>query len=96
VLEVLQSDTARAVLAEVGDRRGTTSDVADRVDTSLQNAHYHLERLADVGLVEVVGTHYSSRGREMDVYARANDPLVLVGGDGGHGADPGDRPGAGD
>ncbi|WP_435126491.1 ArsR/SmtB family transcription factor [Halobaculum sp. D14] len=80
VLAALSSDTARQVLATLHDDPGPASDVAGRVDTSLQNAQYHLKRLRDAGLVEVAGTAYSEKGREMDVYAPADRALVLVAG----------------
>ncbi|QLG28492.1 helix-turn-helix transcriptional regulator [Halorarum halophilum] len=80
VLSALSSDTARSVLAALHREPGPASDVADRVDTSLQNAQYHLKRLREAGLVEVGGTAYSEKGREMDVYAPADRALVLVAG----------------
>ena len=80
VLAALGSDTARAVLATLHRDPGPASDVADRVDTSLQNAQYHLKRLREAGLVEVAGVAYSEKGREMDVYAPADRALVLVAG----------------
>nr|WP_276275827.1 helix-turn-helix domain-containing protein [Halomicroarcula sp. SYNS111] len=55
--------------------------MADRVDTSLQNAQYHLKKLKKAGAVEIVDTAYSEKGREMDVYAPANQPLVICAGD---------------
>ncbi|NIU66678.1 MAG: ArsR family transcriptional regulator, partial [Actinobacteria bacterium] len=45
-----------------------------------QNAQYHLGRLEDAGAVEVVDTVYSEKGREMKVYAPADEPLVVVAG----------------
>ncbi|QZY01019.1 winged helix-turn-helix domain-containing protein [Halobaculum rubrum] len=80
VLAALSSDTARAILSALHDSPGPASDVADRVDTSLQNTQYHLKRLREAGVVEVVDTAYSQKGREMDVYAPADGPLVLVAG----------------
>ena len=80
VLAALSSDTARAILSTLHDSPGPASDVADRVDSSLQNTQYHLKRLRDAGVIEVVDTVYSQKGREMDVYAPADGPLVLVAG----------------
>ncbi|MFC7135949.1 ArsR/SmtB family transcription factor [Halobaculum litoreum] len=80
VLAALSSETARAILSTLHDSPGPASDVADRVDTSLQNAQYHLKRLREAGVVEVTDTVYSQKGREMDVYAPADGPLVLVAG----------------
>jgi DNA-binding transcriptional ArsR family regulator len=81
VFSVLSTTMARAVLTELYGRPSTPSEVAERVDTSIQNVTYHLDNLVEAGLVEVVDQWYSEKGREMDVYAPANDPLVLVAGD---------------
>ncbi|WP_313693053.1 ArsR/SmtB family transcription factor [Halorarum halobium] len=80
VLAALSSETARTVLATLHSDPGNASDVAERADTSLQNAQYHLKRLREAGLVEVGGTAYSEKGREMDVYRPADRALVLVAG----------------
>ncbi len=80
LLSALSSGTARNVLAELHDDPDTPSSLADRVDTSLQNVQYHLGNLEDTGLVEVVDTVYSEKGREMKVYAPADRPLVMVAG----------------
>ena len=80
LLSALSSGTARNVLTELHDDPDTPSALADRVDTSLQNVQYHLSNLADAGLVEVVDTVYSEKGREMKVFAPADRPLVMVAG----------------
>jgi DNA-binding transcriptional ArsR family regulator len=80
VVSALSSDTARGLLAALHDEPGTASTVADDVDTSLQNAQYHLDRMRDAGLVEVADTVYSEKGREMKVYAPADEPLVVFAG----------------
>ena len=81
VLEALSSGTAREILAALYEDPDTASSLADRVDTSLQNASYHLEKLVEAGLVEVADTWYSEQGREMKVYAPASDSLVLFASD---------------
>ncbi|MDH5020750.1 ArsR/SmtB family transcription factor [Halobacterium rubrum] len=81
VFEALSSRTAREILAALYEDPDTASSVADRVDTSLQNASYHIEKLVDADLVEVADTWYSEQGREMKVYAPASDSLVLFASD---------------
>jgi len=81
VFEALSSGTAREILAALYEDPDTASSVADRVDTSLQNASYHIEKLVDADLVEVADTWYSEQGREMKVYAPASDSLVLFASD---------------
>lgn len=77
LLSSLSCDTARSVLTALHEEPATASEVADRVDTSLQNARHHLNNLQDADLVEVTETRYSSKGREMSVYAPASDPTVV-------------------
>ena len=80
LLSALSSGTARALLSALHEEPAPPSKLADRADTSLQNAQYHLEKLEDAGAVEVVDTAYSAKGREMDVYAPADEPLVIFAG----------------
>jgi DNA-binding transcriptional ArsR family regulator len=77
LLSSLSSETARRVLTTLHDEPGTASEVADRVDTSLQNARHHLTNLEEAGLIQVADTRYSEKGREMNVYAPAEDPTVV-------------------
>jgi DNA-binding transcriptional ArsR family regulator len=81
VLSALSAATARNLLAALHEEPAPPGELADRVDTSLQNAQYHLEKLETAGAVEVVDTAYSEKGREMDVYAPADQPLVICAGD---------------
>jgi DNA-binding transcriptional ArsR family regulator len=73
----LSSQTARAVLTELHEGQATASELSDRVDTSLQNVRHHLTNLQEAGLVKVADTRYSVKGREMSVYAPADDSLVV-------------------
>lgn len=77
VINALSSETARTVLHALHDRPDTPAELADRVDTTLQNVQYHIKKLEAAELVEVVDTVYSEKGREMNVYAPADEPLVL-------------------
>lgn len=78
VFGALSSSTAREIYSRLAEEPGTPSDVAEAVDSSIQNVRYHLEKLEDAGLVEVVDTWYSSRGNEMSVYATADGPLIVT------------------
>jgi DNA-binding transcriptional ArsR family regulator len=81
LLDSLSCETSRAILAALDDGPATVSDLTDRVDTTLQNARYHLENLRDAGVVADVGTWYSSKGREMNVYALTSERIELRIGD---------------
>jgi len=77
VFEALTSETARDVLSRVYQDPATPSDVADAVDTSVQNAKYHLEKFESIDLIKPVDIRYSSRGNEMTVYGPARDPVLI-------------------
>ncbi|KTG11603.1 ArsR family transcriptional regulator [Haloprofundus marisrubri] len=80
ILSAVASTTARRVLGVLYDAPTTASEIATQLDSSVQNVSYHLGRLDDAELVEVVETWYSEQGREMDVYAPTNSALVLFAG----------------
>jgi DNA-binding transcriptional ArsR family regulator len=87
VISALSAATARSLLAEIYDEPATPSTLAERADTSLQNAQYHLEKLRDADLIEVIDTRYSEKGREMNVYGAPQAPVVLFAGSGSEGGD---------
>lgn len=77
VLDALSSDTARTLLSEIYSDAGTPSELGDRTDLSIQTVSYHLDTLEENDLVRVAGTRYSEKGREMNVYAPPEDPVVV-------------------
>lgn len=80
LLTAMSSDTARELLSVLHSEPAAPSELADQVGTTLQNTQYHLEKLENAGAVEVVDTVYSEKGREMNLYAPADEPLVVVAG----------------
>ncbi|PSQ27884.1 ArsR family transcriptional regulator [Halobacteriales archaeon SW_10_68_16] len=78
VITTLSGETAMAVFRALTHQALTASELAEELDASVQKVSYHLENLEAAGLVEVVDTCYSEKGREMDIYAVANRPTVLV------------------
>lgn len=81
VFEALSSGTARDILAATYREPRPASELAEAVETSLQNVRYHLEKLQDAGLVEVADTWYSERGSEMKVYAPTDSSVVVIAGE---------------
>lgn len=80
LVSALSSETGRNILSTLYEEPATPATIAERVDTSLQNVQYHLEKLEDGNLVDVADTAYSEKGREMKVYAPTAGPLVLFAG----------------
>jgi DNA-binding transcriptional ArsR family regulator len=80
LLAVLGSDSARTVLAALHEEPAAPSRLADRLDASLQQVHYHVENLTEAGLVEPVDTATAESGQEMTVYGPADGPVVVFAG----------------
>ncbi|WP_336133896.1 ArsR/SmtB family transcription factor [Natronomonas amylolytica] len=77
----LGSETAREMLSLIYEDPRTPAELEDHVGTSLQNVHYHVDRLEDADLIEPAGTGYSEKGNEMTVYGPASEAVVLFAGD---------------
>ena len=77
VFKSLSSDTARQVLQTLYEQPRVASEIAEKLDTSLQNVDYHLRNLQEADLVEVVDTWYSRTGNEMKVYAPTAQAVMV-------------------
>ncbi|SDY18186.1 ArsR/SmtB family transcription factor [Halopenitus persicus] len=77
VIEALSSETAYEIFRLLNETPATPSRIADQLDQSVQNVHYHLENLESAGVIEVTDTCYSEKGREMSVYVVSKDPTLL-------------------
>ncbi|WP_049987681.1 ArsR/SmtB family transcription factor [Halobellus rufus] len=88
LISCLSAGNSRSILSALQDDPATASELAEAVDTSLQNVRHHLGNLREAGLVRDIGTRYSVKGREMTVYAPAPESVVVCVG----GGDDGDRP----
>lgn len=81
IFDALSSDTARKIFAILHEEPTTISEIASRIESSVQNVSYHVENMETAGLITPVDTWYSTRGKEMDVFAATSQPLVLVSND---------------
>lgn len=79
IFDALASETSRNIYRHLYEEPTTASDLANEVDTSVQNVRYHLDKLTDAGLIQQVDTWYSSRGNEMAVYSATDEALIVAG-----------------
>ena len=77
LFETLGTQTTYQIYNELQHEPQTPSELADSQGGSLQNIHYHIEKLETAGLIEPVDTWYSEKGVEMSVYAPTHNPLVI-------------------
>lgn len=77
VIEALSSKTAYDIFRLLNKTPATPARIADQLDQSVQNVHYHLTNLESAGVIEITDTCYSEKGREMSVYVVSEDPTLL-------------------
>lgn len=78
--EALSSETARRILQTTYEEPRTPTDIREEVGTSLQNVHYHLDKLEAADLIAPAGTGYSEKGNEMTVYGPRSEAVLLFAG----------------
>jgi len=78
VVAALSSDSGLSTFRLLNEQPLTASEIAAELGVTVQSVGYHLENLREAGLIEVVDTCYSEKGREMDIFAVTSDPTVLV------------------
>lgn len=81
VLDSLSSKTTRDVFMTVYEEPSTKSEIADKIDNSIQNTKYHIDKLEEASLIESKRTDYSEKGNEMDVYGPTNEAVILLASD---------------
>lgn len=81
IFDALAAETSRAILSACYERPRTASDLADELDTSIQNTSYHLDKLEAAELLAPVETRYGTNGRELTAYGPTREAIVLVAGD---------------
>ncbi|KLK87815.1 ArsR family transcriptional regulator [Methanoculleus sediminis] len=78
IARAMASQTANAIIQAFGGGPLTSSEVARRMKIPITTASYHIENLLDAGLLEVMETRWSEKGREVKVYGLANQILIIA------------------
>lgn len=78
IARAMASQTANAVIQAFGNGPLTSSEVARRMKIPITTASYHIENLLAAGLIEVMETRWSEKGREVKVYGLANQVFIIA------------------
>jgi len=78
IAKAMASQTASDILSALRDAPLSAAEIADRLSIPLTTLKYHVENLADAGLIEVVRTKWSSKGREMKVYGLTSRLIIVT------------------
>ncbi len=78
VAKAISSQTANDILTVIGDQEMTSTDIAGALHVPMSTIKYHIENLLDVGLLEIVRTKYSVKGREIKIYRQKPQLLIVA------------------
>ena len=78
IARAMASQTANAVIQAFGSGPLTSSEVARAMAIPITTASYHIENLLDAGILEVMETRWSEKGREVKVYGLANQVFIIA------------------
>jgi DNA-binding transcriptional ArsR family regulator len=78
IAKAMASQTASDILHLLGEGKKSLTEITDCLAIPLTTAKYHIENLLDAGLIIVADTKYSVKGREVKLYALANQLLIVA------------------
>lgn len=77
IAKAMASQTANDILSTLKEGSLSAAEIAAHLSIPLTTLKYHIDNLVDAGLLEVVRTKWSSKGREVKVYG-LTDTLLIV------------------
>ncbi len=77
ILEALADDTRRSILQALENEQLAASEIAEKLDMSIQRVQYNIDKLVDAGLVKSDAYKYGERGQEMDLYELEQKQFVI-------------------
>ncbi|WAI01480.1 ArsR/SmtB family transcription factor [Methanogenium organophilum] len=75
--KAMASNTANDVLSALSDDELTLSELSERLGQPITTLKYQIENLLDAGLVEIVRTRYSEKGRVVKVYGVRQQVVIM-------------------
>ena len=76
--EILTNDSSREILQLLFNDELTASQIAQKSDVSLQLVKYHLNKLQDLGVVQVSRIEKNSKSQDMKIYTASKFSIVIV------------------
>ncbi|QYZ78314.1 ArsR family transcriptional regulator [Methanofollis formosanus] len=78
IAKAMASQTANDILGALKDGPRSAAEIAERLSIPITTLKYHIENLADAGLIEIVKTRWSTKGREVKVYGLTERLLIVA------------------
>lgn len=75
--KAMASNTASDVLSALSEDELTLSELSERLGQPITTLKYQIENLLDAGLVDIVRTRYSEKGRVVKVYGVRQQVVIM-------------------
>jgi len=76
--KAMSSRTANSILQSIAASPKTSSQLSDEIGTPMSTLSYHLDNLTNAGIIEVVKTKWSPKGREVKVYGLKQQVVIIA------------------
>lgn len=78
IAKAMASATANDILNLLSNEGPlTATDISEKMNMPLTSLKYHLENLLDAGLIEVVNTRWSEKGKQMKIYGIVEKDIII-------------------
>jgi DNA-binding transcriptional ArsR family regulator len=78
IAKAIASKTAGEILRLLKDGSHASTQIAEALSLPITTVQYHLENLAEAGIITVVERRWSQKGREVKVYGLRDQMLIVV------------------
>ncbi len=78
--KAMASNTASDVLSTLSEDELTLSELSERLGQPITTLKYQIENLLDAGLVDIVRTRYSEKGRVVKIYGLRQQVVIMSSG----------------
>ena len=78
IAKAMASRTAGEILQLLKNGNEAATQIAELLQLPITTVQYHLENLADAGIITVVERRWSQKGREVKVYGLRDQMLIVV------------------
>ncbi len=78
IAKAMSSQMASDILQLLAESPQSLTGITERLAIPLTTAKYHTENLLDAGLIQVLETKYSVKGREIKIYSLTNQLLIVA------------------
>jgi DNA-binding transcriptional ArsR family regulator len=78
IAKAMASRTAGEILQLLKNGSETATHIAESLSIPITTVQYHLENLADAGIITIVERRWSRKGREVKVYGLREQMLIVV------------------